>query len=234
MAEMREPVKRRYNSATRQEQAAGTRRNVLAAAAKVFAVRGYGRTTMESIAAAAGVGVATVYANFGTKAAIVAALIDQFTGDPRLDAKLTVAETTRARVIRRGAVTMRQLHERSAALTDLLRSSRGHEPALEALWRRWQAQHLAAVRQVARELAKRRMLRRGLGVNEAADILYTLAGAETYRELVGERGWSPRRYQAWLEEAGERLLLASLAASSSPTAARGRKAPSRPQSRAPH
>ncbi len=228
MAEMGKPVKRRYNSATRQELAAGTRRNILAAAAKVFAERGYGRTTMESIAAAADVGVATVYANFGTKAAIVAALIDQVAGDPRLDAKLTTAETTRAGVIRRGAATMRQLHERSAALSDLLRSSRGHEPALEALWRRWQAQHLAAVRQVARELARRRMLRRGLGVNQAADVLYTLAGAETYRELVGERGWSPRRYQAWLEEAGERLLLASPAASSTPTVAHGRKVPSRP------
>src|SRR5260370_40265137 len=101
MAEMREPVKRRYNSATRQEQAAGTRRNILASAAKVFADRGYGRTTMESIAAAAAVGVATVYANFGTKAAIVAALIDQLAGDPGLDAKLTLGEPTRARVSRR-------------------------------------------------------------------------------------------------------------------------------------
>ena len=234
MAEMRKPVKRRYNSATRQEQAAGTRRSILAAATEVFAERGYGRTTMESIAAAADVGVATVYANFGTKAAIVAALIDQVASDPQLDVKLTIAETSRARVIRRGAASMRQLHERSAALTDLLRSSRGHEPALEALWRRWQAQHLTAVRQLARELARRRMLRRGLGVNEAADALYTLAGAETYRELVGERGWSPRRYQAWLEQAGERLLLARPAASSSPTVAHGRKVPSRPQSRAPH
>ena len=234
MAEMHEPVKRRYNSATRQELAAGTRRNILVASAKVFADRGYGRTTMESIAAAAAVGVATVYANFGTKAAIVAALIDQVAGDPRLDVKLTIAETSRAKVIRRGAASMRQLHERSAALTDLLRSSRGHEPALEALWRRWQAQHLAAVRQVARELARRGMLRPGLGVNEAADTLYTLAGAETYRELVEERGWSPRRYQVWLEEAGERLLLASPAASSSPTVADGRKVPTRPYSRAPH
>ena len=50
MAEVRKPVKRRYNSATRQEQAAGTSRNILAAAAEVFAERGYGRTTMESIA----------------------------------------------------------------------------------------------------------------------------------------------------------------------------------------
>jgi hypothetical protein len=67
------------------------------------------------------------------------------------------------------------------------------------------------MREFARELAQRGALLAGLGADEAADLLYTIAGAETYRELVEERGWSPRRYEAWLENAGRRLLLTSSA-----------------------
>lgn len=213
MTEVKSRVKRRYNSATRREQAVGTRRHVLAAAARVFAERGYGRTTMEGIAAAAEVGVATVYANFGTKAALVEALIKQVTGDESLDVHLVLDEPNLERALERAAVNIRKLHERSAPLTDLLRSARGHEPVLEALWRGWQEGHLAAMRLFSDWLGSLGVLRQGLRPGEAADILYALAGAETYRELVQERGWSPRRYQAWLAEAGKRLLFDTSASS---------------------
>jgi len=211
MAESGGKVKRRYNSVTRREQASGTRRHIMAAAGRLFAERGFGRTTMESIAAAAEIGVATVYVNFATKAAIVEALVAQVTSDPRLDVNFVLDEMDLDRALRRGAANIRRLHEASAALTDLLRSSRADDPGLEVLWRRRQQGHLRAMRQFARELERRGVLLAGMRVDEAADILYTLAGAETYRELVVERGWAPRRYQAWLEKAGRRLLLTSSA-----------------------
>jgi AcrR family transcriptional regulator len=166
---------------------------------------------MESIAAAAEIGVATIYVNFATKAAIVEALVDQVTSDPHLDVNSVLGEDDLDRALRRGAANIRQLHERTAALTDLLRSSRADDPVLEVLWRRRQQQHLRAMREFAQELERRGVLLAEMTVNEAADILYTLAGAETYRELVVERGWAPRRYQAWLEKAGRRLLLTSSA-----------------------
>src|SRR2546428_14162793 len=53
------------------------RRAIAAAARKLFRVRGYARTTIEAIAQEAGHAVPTVYFHFGTKAAIVAYLIDQ-------------------------------------------------------------------------------------------------------------------------------------------------------------
>jgi AcrR family transcriptional regulator len=211
MAESGGKVKRRYNSVTRREQASGTRRHIMAAAGRLFAERGFGRTTMESIAAAAEIGVATVYVNFATKAAIVEALVVQLTSDPHLDVNSVLEEDDLDRALRRGAANIRRLHERSAALTDLLRSSRGDDPVLDVLWRRRQLQHLRAMRELARELERRGVLLAGMRVDEAADILYTLAGAETYRELVVERGWAPRRYQAWLEKPRRRLLLTSSA-----------------------
>lgn len=187
----------------------GTRRHIAATAAIGFTKHGYGRTTMESIAAAAGVGVATVYTNFGTKAAVVEAIMNQVTGDERLDVNLVLGQTDVDSALRVGVGLIRQLHERSGALTDLLRSARGHEPALEALWQLWQKQHFSAVRQVAQMLASRRALRPGLSPRDAADILYVLAGAETYRELVQDRRWSPKRYEAWLADAVQRQLLAA-------------------------
>ncbi|HLZ25671.1 MAG TPA: TetR family transcriptional regulator [Ktedonobacterales bacterium] len=211
MAEPGGKVKRRYNSVTRREQASGTRRHIMAAAGRLFAERGFARTTMESIAAAAEIGVATVYVNFATKAAIVEALVVQVTSDPQLDVNSVLEEGDLDVALRRAAANIRQLHERSAWLTDLLRSSRGDDPVLEVLWRRGRQQHLRAMREFARELKRRGVLVDGMRVDEAADILYALAGAETYRELVVERGWAPRRYQAWLEKAGRRLLLTSSA-----------------------
>jgi AcrR family transcriptional regulator len=207
MAEMTDRVKRRYNSPTRREQAMGTRRHIAGAAAIVFAERGYGRTTMESIAEAAGVGVATVYATFGTKAAVVEAIMNQVTGDQRLDVKHVLEQPDMVSAVRLGIGLMREIHERSGALTDLLRSSHGHEPALESLWQRWQRQHFSAMRQVAQMLGHRNALRPGLRTDNAADILYALAGAETYRELVQDRRWSPQHYEEWLADAVQRLLL---------------------------
>jgi hypothetical protein len=119
-------------------------------------------------------------------------------GSPTLDSAAQV-----------GVGLIREIHERSGALTDLLRSARGHEPALETLWQRWQEQHFSAMRQVARMLASRHVLRPGLSSEAAADILYVLTGAETYRELVQDRRWSPQRYEAWLGDAIRRLLLRS-------------------------
>jgi AcrR family transcriptional regulator len=207
MAKMNDRVKRRYNSPVRREKAMGTRRHIAKAAAIVFAQRGYGRTTMESIAEAAGVGAATVYANFGTKAAVVEAMMVEITGDQRLDVNLVLEQPDLDSAVRVGVGLVRQIHERSSPLTDLLRSSRGHEPALEALWQRWQERHLTAMRQVARWLASRHALRAGLSAEAAADILYVLMGAETYRELVQDRGWSPQRYQGWLVVAAQSLLV---------------------------
>ena len=62
---MAEAVKAR--SSYRQVQAAATRERIADAARRLFAANGYGSTSIEAIAAAAGVAVRTVYSVFGTK-----------------------------------------------------------------------------------------------------------------------------------------------------------------------
>src|SRR6478752_4992876 len=66
--------KRRYHSPRRQEQAAATRRSILDAAGRLFERQGYPATTMEAIAAEAGVALKTVYVVFETKSGLLRGL----------------------------------------------------------------------------------------------------------------------------------------------------------------
>src|SRR5258705_11208909 len=60
-------VKRSYDSPLRRERAEPTRLAIAAAAGRLFAERGYAATSIEEIAAAAGVGRATVFSSVGGK-----------------------------------------------------------------------------------------------------------------------------------------------------------------------
>jgi AcrR family transcriptional regulator len=57
--------------------AARNRRKILAAAAELLATRGVESLTMDEVAAAAGVGVGTVYRRFADRGALAQALLDQ-------------------------------------------------------------------------------------------------------------------------------------------------------------
>jgi AcrR family transcriptional regulator len=63
--------RRPYRSTRRAEQAATTRRDVIAAAIESFGARGFAATTLQSVADRAGVAVETVYAAFKTKKRLV-------------------------------------------------------------------------------------------------------------------------------------------------------------------
>ena len=57
------------------------------------------------------------------------------------------------------------------------------------------------------ELAATGALRPELSVEEVADVLWSMNSPELYLLLVGRRGWDPDRYQRWLADAWQRLLL---------------------------
>src|SRR6202049_3072439 len=78
----------------RRRQALETRRQIVRAARRLFVTLGYVGTTVEAIAAEAGVAVATVYKAFGTKAAIARDLndlIDEEAGVAAYAQRLAVA-----------------------------------------------------------------------------------------------------------------------------------------------
>src|SRR3954465_14092367 len=65
----------------RELQAEQTRRELVAAARRLFAERGYAATSVKDIAGAAGVSVQTVYDSVGSKGALALALNDELDRD---------------------------------------------------------------------------------------------------------------------------------------------------------
>jgi AcrR family transcriptional regulator len=200
---------RHYHSPKRQQQADATRRRILAAAERLFAARGYTAVTTEDIARQAKVSLATVYLHFPGRAAVIGALAEEITAAPELSVERVIQDADPIEQVRIGARILRQLNERSWLIADILRSHRGTDLELERLWALWQQRHLNAMRRSVTALEVRGALRPGLSIEEAADVLYAIAGTEVYRALTQERGWTPAQYERWLFETACRELLAS-------------------------
>jgi hypothetical protein len=79
-------------------------------------------------------------------------------------------------------------------------------PELAALWQEIAERRAANMRLFVADLAAAGPLR--LPVDEAADVVWATNAPELYQLLVGERGWSPERYQRFLADTWRRVLLA--------------------------
>jgi AcrR family transcriptional regulator len=210
-------TRRRYESARRQEQAAQTRRDVLATAGKLFRERGYGATPMPMIASEAGVAVETIYRGFGSKAGLFKAVVEaavaggsERAGIPveeRPAIRAVIEERDPRRQIELYAATQPGIHRRSGPLLRALVGAAATDPELRRLWDEIEAGRLAGQGRFAGLLAERGALRPGVAVEEAGDLIWTLCSLAVHDLLVVVRGWTSERYQAWLTDALIRELL---------------------------
>ena len=76
------------------------------------------------------------------------------------------------------------------------------DPELAALWEEIAERRAANMRRFVADLAAVAPLR--LDAGEAADIVWATNAAEMYQLLVGQRGWSPRRYEHFLADTWRR------------------------------
>jgi hypothetical protein len=74
------------------------------------------------------------------------------------------------------------------------------------VWREITDRRAANMRRFAADLAAVTSLR--VDPADAADIIWATNAPELYQLLVGQRGWSPERYEHFLAETWRRLLLA--------------------------
>jgi len=200
---------RRYDSPRRRRQAAATRREILAAALRLFEQRGYAATSIASIAAESGVALKTVYLAFQTKRGVVLALWHLLLrGDEepvpvseRRWFREVMDEPDPERLLRLNARNSRIVKERAGALLEILRSAAPADTELDALWQRIQAEFYDNQRAIVERLQGNNALRPGLDVGHGADILWTLNHPNLYRLLVGDRGWTPGQYEDWLGDA---------------------------------
>jgi AcrR family transcriptional regulator len=213
---MAKPVKpRSYHAPRRAEAAARTRRAIAEAAGRLFAEHGYNAVTMAQIAAEAGVVADTVYAAIGPKPVLFRLLIERaISGE---DGAVTPLERDYVRAMRAEpdareklaiyARAVRRIQMRLASLFLALQAAASSEPELAQLWREISERRAANMRLLATDLAATGSLRVDISIEQAADIIWSMNAAEYYDLLVQQRGWSPERFEAWLIDAWQRLLL---------------------------
>ncbi|MCU1658516.1 MAG: putative TetR family transcriptional regulator [Pseudonocardiales bacterium] len=206
---------RPYSSPLRDEQAARTRRAVLAAARELFLAQGYGATTLDQVASLAGVSKPTVFAAVGNKQTLLAAVRDvALAGDDepvsveeRPAVQLIRAEPDPYRVVELLARHVTAVGRRYALLDDVVHGAAASgEPGLRELWETSEKQRLVAARRTVADLGRKGSLRDGLDPHSAADELWLLMAPSLYHRLVHVRKWSTRRFESWLAERLTRLL----------------------------
>ncbi|HEY4990505.1 MAG TPA: helix-turn-helix domain-containing protein [Nakamurella sp.] len=201
-------VKRPYTSQLRAEQARVTRRAIVSAAARLFVKDGFGRTTVDAIAAEAGVSRKTVFTAVGGKVEMLKLALDwAVVGDDepvplaeRAEIHQLAGETDPVAILRGWVDIVTSIAARVAGLSGALTVAAGLDPDARALWERGQAQRLEGARAFIAHLSAHTDLRPGLTLAEAADIAWLHSDPALYNRLVLQRGWSNRRFEAWLHE----------------------------------
>jgi AcrR family transcriptional regulator len=196
---------------------------ILDAAERLFLRDGYAATSMSAIAKEAGVASKTVYLAFETKAGLLRELWHRSLRGGAGDVPVANQEWFRAvldepdpeRALRLNARNSRRVKSRIAPLGEVLRSAAAAEPDSAALLKRIWSDFYENQREVVKALHKRKALKRGLGVDRAADILWTLNHPDVYVLLLNDRGWSEDMYERWLGDITSEQLLRKSGASSS-------------------
>jgi TetR/AcrR family transcriptional regulator, regulator of autoinduction and epiphytic fitness len=212
---MTKKTKRPYNSTRRQAQARETRRQIVEAACQLFAEYGYTGATIEAIAQEAGVAPETIFAIFGNKRSVLAALIDVSVGGDdqpvallqRPGPQTVLEETDPVRQLQLFAEDISTILERVAPVFEIMRAAAKTEPDIAALLRNLLAERLRNLTVVAQRLAAHAALRAELTVAQAAETIWTMTSPEVFNLLTLDRGWSRARYVQWLSDTLIRLLL---------------------------
>lgn len=204
---------RAYCSPLRTEQALATRRKVLDAARDRFLESGWTGTTVKAIAEAAGVAVPTVYAIFGSKRAVLSALIDEALRGDHSAADLqdwwveSLRHPDQPERARRLVAMVSVAFPRVAPFERVVREAAGADEEIASLARDLLTWRRATTARLVDVLAGEDGLRPGLGREEAADLLFALAGPEVHYLLVEVRGWSPKQYGAHLTALVDGLIV---------------------------
>jgi AcrR family transcriptional regulator len=204
-------VKRRaYRSSIRRGDAPAL---VCEAAYRLFSTKGYLATSIEDIAAEAGVARPTVFSAVGPKPVILRAVVDQaLAGD---DAPVAIAERPwwreaieepdPLRSIQLYARNMCRISGRAGLVLRALETAASVDGDAAEVWARFQHQRRVGLNEFAVTLAhKTKALR--YDENTIADTMWTLA-PDAYLRLVHDAGWPVEQFQAWLADLLQRMFL---------------------------
>ena len=197
---------RPYRSTLREGQARATRRAIVEAGSALFVERGFAGTTVDAIAAQAGVSRKTVFTSVGGKVGLLKLAIDwALTGDDEpvvLDDRPVirelVEETDPQRAVVLWAHMVTGIAARLALLHPVLTAAADVDDEAAALHAVSERNRLGGARGFAEQLHDLGALRSDLGVDRAAAMASVLMDPLGYRRLVLGDGWSEDEYAEWV------------------------------------
>ncbi|WP_427172263.1 TetR/AcrR family transcriptional regulator [Arthrobacter sp. 92] len=194
-------------------QAADTRAHIVATAGRLFDANGYVRTTIESVAAEAGVALQTVYNSVGNKAALLSAVLDAAASGPGARQVLELMQERTRNAPDRGALMVVladwfvEVHQRTGRIMTVISQAAAVDPDVAALEQHRALQRLERYHEAAAAVRERGGLTSGMTDGEAAAAIWSLGHPQTFRALVGSAGWTVEAYRDWIL----RALTAALA-----------------------
>ncbi len=192
----------------RERKAQLTRDEILLAARRLFAERGYARTSVRDIAHAAGVSPQTVYDSVGSKQALVAALndlIDREAGIGAIVQRLGETDDPHELATVSARIT-RAILEHCEDILHALVTGAAAEPELAAVLAEGQRRHVAGTRQIVDRLRELDALS-DADPDAAADTLAAVTDVRFALVLQESYGWSPERLERWMAATSATLLL---------------------------
>jgi len=193
--------KRAYRSRARDEAANLNRSRILQAGRFLFSRKGIDATTIAQIAERAGVSEATVYATVKSKSGLLRELMEGALFGPAFQQAVKELESVGDPVdrIAHSARIARAIYEAESAELSLLAKASAFSPELRKSQQAFEAKRRQMQEQRIDGLFSAGRARQGLTRDEAGTLLWMYTSREVYHKLVHESGWTPDRYQAWLE-----------------------------------
>jgi AcrR family transcriptional regulator len=190
----------------RQRQALATQRLIMETARALFLEQGYGVTTIEAIAAEAGVAMSTVYAVYKNKRSILKAIREAWhlESGQRDIYQQALQETDPQRRMELAAHATRRQWESSASMMLIYAGAAAVDPEAAAELKEAEDGRRRFMKAFIQQTEA--MLRPAMDPAQASAMYLSLTRPEVYRELVMVAGWSPDAYEHWLAE----LLISQL------------------------
>jgi AcrR family transcriptional regulator len=193
----------------RERRAQLTRDEILQAARRLFAERGYARTSVRDIARAAGVSAQTVYDSVGSKQALVSRLNDL------IDTEAGIATIVRAaansddpwEVAATPARVTRSILEHCGDIVHALVTGAAAEPALAAALAEGQRRHVEGAGRVVGLLRRLDALGPRVDADHAVETLAAVSDIRFALILRESYGWSLDKLESWIAASSRALLL---------------------------
>jgi AcrR family transcriptional regulator len=187
---------------------------VIEAAKALFIESGYPATTLEAVADGADVSLPTLYRLFGSKRALLKAVLDaSFGGDDepiafadRPAVRAARSETDPVKLVDAFGLILTELMERTSAILHVLATAAQVDPEAAELLAETRRQRHTGQSRIIAALVELHALDPDLDPAQAADMVYAWWSPDVHRILRVERGWTSEDYEIWVVRCLRSLL----------------------------